>query len=95
MGCLKRRVQPEDVVINCSKGVKIPPPEGHKWKEIRCDNTVRNPIEKIDLIIFFKVTRLCSWTENVLGSNKYIMLNPSSKLKGQKDWEKFEKARKV
>jgi len=23
------------------------------------------------------------------------MLNPSSKLKGQKDWEKFEKARKV
>uniref|UniRef100_A0A914IB77 DNA topoisomerase I n=1 Tax=Globodera rostochiensis TaxID=31243 RepID=A0A914IB77_GLORO len=80
MGSLKKRVQPEDVVINCSKGLKIMPPEGHKWKEIRHDNTV---------------TWLCSWTENVLGSNKYIMLNPSSKLKGQKDWDKFEKARKL
>ncbi|KAL3122538.1 hypothetical protein niasHT_003074 [Heterodera trifolii] len=80
MGSLKKRVQPEEVVINCSRGLKIMPPEGHKWKEIRHDNTV---------------TWLCSWTENVLGSNKYIMLNPSSKLKGQKDWEKFEKARKL
>lgn len=40
MGCLKKRVRPEDVVINCSPGVKIPPPKGHKWKEIRHDNTV-------------------------------------------------------
>ena len=40
MGCLKKRIQPEDVVINCSKGVHIPPPKGHKWKEIRHDNTV-------------------------------------------------------
>lgn len=40
MGCLKRRVQPEDVIINCSKGVNIPTPKGHKWKEIRHDNTV-------------------------------------------------------
>lgn len=80
MGCLKLRVQPEDVIINCSKGVTIPPPKGHKWKEVRHDNMV---------------TWLCSWNENVLFSNKYIMLNPSSKLKGQKDWEKFEKARKL
>nr|CAD2157073.1 unnamed protein product [Meloidogyne enterolobii] len=80
MGCLKLRVQPEDVIINCSKGVTISPPKGHKWKEVRHDNMV---------------TWLCSWNENVLFSNKYIMLNPSSKLKGQKDWEKFEKARKL
>lgn len=44
MGCLKKRVQPEDVVINCSKGVHIPPPKGHKWKEIRHDNTVSKQI---------------------------------------------------
>ncbi|KAF7639953.1 DNA topoisomerase I [Meloidogyne graminicola] len=69
-----------DVIINCSKGINIPPPKGHKWKEVRHDNMV---------------TWLCSWNENVLFSNKYIMLNPSSKLKGQKDWEKFEKARKL
>lgn len=46
---------------------KIPvPPEGHKWKEVRCDNTV---------------TWLASWTENIQNTLKYIMLNPSSKLK--------------
>lgn len=67
MGCLKKRTRPEDVIINCSKDSKPPtPPAGHRWKEVRYDNTV---------------TWLCSWTENVLGSNKYIMLNPSSKIK--------------
>ncbi|VDN56701.1 unnamed protein product [Dracunculus medinensis] len=81
MGCLKRRVQPEDVIINCSKGSEIPiPPAGHKWKEVRHDNTV---------------TWLCAWTENVLGQIKYIMLNPSSKIKGEKDYEKFETARRL
>lgn len=81
MGRLKRRVQPEDVIINCSKDSEIPvPPEGHHWKEVRHDNTV---------------TWLCSWTENVLGNNKYIMLNPSSKIKGEKDYEKFETARRL
>ena len=35
MGMLKKRVQPEDVIINCSKGAKVPdPPKGHKWKEV-------------------------------------------------------------
>lgn len=46
---------------------KIPePPAGHQWKEVRHDNTV---------------TWLASWTENVQGSIKYIMLNANSKLK--------------
>lgn len=41
MGKLKKRVMPEDVIINCSKDSKKPvPPEGHKWKEVRHDNTV-------------------------------------------------------
>ncbi|XP_014361563.2 DNA topoisomerase I, mitochondrial [Papilio machaon] len=81
MGMLKRRVMPEDVLINCSKDSKIPkPPPGHKWKEVRHDNTV---------------TWLASWTENVQGQTKYVMLNPSSKLKGEKDWQKYETARKL
>ncbi|OZC12397.1 hypothetical protein X798_00028 [Onchocerca flexuosa] len=81
MGRLKRRINPEDVIINCSKDSEIPkPPEGHRWKEVRHDNTV---------------TWLCSWTENILGSIKYIMLNPSSKIKGEKDYEKFETARRL
>ncbi|XP_014247767.1 DNA topoisomerase I, mitochondrial isoform X1 [Cimex lectularius] len=81
MGMLKKRVMPEDVSINCSKDSKIPvPPPGHKWKEVKHDNTV---------------TWLASWTENVQGQVKYVMLNPSSKLKGEKDWQKYETARKL
>uniref|UniRef100_A0A8C1ZKZ8 DNA topoisomerase I n=1 Tax=Cyprinus carpio TaxID=7962 RepID=A0A8C1ZKZ8_CYPCA len=80
-GMLKKRIQPEDVIINCSKGSRIPePPAGHRWKEVRHDNTV---------------TWLASWTENVQGSCKYVMLNANSKLKGEKDWEKYEVARKL
>uniref|UniRef100_W5LKP9 DNA topoisomerase I n=2 Tax=Astyanax mexicanus TaxID=7994 RepID=W5LKP9_ASTMX len=80
-GMLKKRIQPEDVIINCSKDSCIPqPPAGHKWKEVRHDNTV---------------TWLASWTENVQGSCKYVMLNANSKLKGEKDWEKYEVARKL
>ncbi|XP_047008759.2 DNA topoisomerase I, mitochondrial [Ictalurus punctatus] len=80
-GMLKKRIQPEDVIINCSRDSRIPePPAGHSWKEVRHDNTV---------------TWLASWTENVQGSCKYIMLNANSKLKGEKDWEKYEVARKL
>ncbi|CAJ1057227.1 DNA topoisomerase I%2C mitochondrial isoform X1 [Xyrichtys novacula] len=80
-GMLKKRIQPEDVIINCSSDSSIPvPPAGHQWKEVRHDNTV---------------TWLASWTENIQGSIKYIMLNANSKLKGEKDWEKFEVARKL
>ncbi|XP_043927955.1 DNA topoisomerase 1-like [Protopterus annectens] len=81
MGMLKRRLMPEDVIINCSKDSKVPePPEGHKWKEVRHDN---------------KVTWLVSWTENIQCSIKYIMLNPSSRIKGEKDWQKYETARRL
>ncbi|XP_069778297.1 DNA topoisomerase I, mitochondrial-like isoform X3 [Narcine bancroftii] len=81
MGKLKKRIMPEDVIINCSKDSKIPePPKGHYWKEVRFDN---------------KVTWLASWVENVQGLNKYVMLNPSSKLKAEKDWQKYEVARRL
>ncbi|OQV12457.1 DNA topoisomerase 1 [Hypsibius exemplaris] len=81
MGSLKHRVHPENVIINCSSRDAAPrPPAGHKWKEVRHDN---------------KVTWLACWTDNILGSVKYVMLNPSSKLKGQKDMQKYEVARKL
>ncbi|XP_046354465.1 DNA topoisomerase I, mitochondrial-like isoform X1 [Haliotis rufescens] len=80
-GMLKRRVQPEDVIINCSKESVIPKaPEGHKWREVRHDNMV---------------TWLSSWNENIQGQTKYIMLNAASKLKGEKDWQKYEVARRL
>ena len=69
-GMIKRRTMPEDVIINCSKDSQCPqPPKGHKWKKVQHDNTV---------------TWLASWTENIQGQIKYIMLNPSSRLKGEK-----------
>uniref|UniRef100_A0A182IUK9 DNA topoisomerase I n=1 Tax=Anopheles atroparvus TaxID=41427 RepID=A0A182IUK9_ANOAO len=81
MGLVKRRVMPEDVIINCSKDSKVPvAPAGHRWKEVRHDNTV---------------SWLASWVENVQGQVKYVMLNPSSKLKGEKDWQKYETARRL
>ena len=61
MGCLKLRVQPEDVIINCSKGVTISPPKGHKWKEVRHDNMV--------FIIFFKFT-----SYSLLGSRPWVVI---------------------
>merc|ERR1719295_2445702 len=80
-GMIKRRIMPEDVIINCSKDSEIPqPPKGHKWKKVQYDNSV---------------TWLASWTENIQGQIKYIMLNPSSRLKGEKDWQKYEKARQL
>lgn len=49
---------------------KVPvPPAGHRWKEVRHDNTV---------------TWLASWTENIQGAIKYVMLNANSKLKVKK-----------
>uniref|UniRef100_F6WE33 DNA topoisomerase I n=1 Tax=Ornithorhynchus anatinus TaxID=9258 RepID=F6WE33_ORNAN len=66
--------------VFCDYSKVPPPPPGHRWKEVRHDN---------------KVTWLVSWTENIQGSIKYIMLNPSSRIKGEKDWQKYETARRL
>ncbi|ALC48487.1 Top1 [Drosophila busckii] len=81
MGMIKRRIAASDVSINCGKSSHVPkPPPGQTWKEVRHDSTV---------------TWLASWIENVQGQVKYIMLNPSSKLKGEKDHIKYETARRL
>ncbi|XP_069847628.1 DNA topoisomerase I, mitochondrial-like isoform X1 [Dipodomys merriami] len=80
IGMVKRRVLPEDVVINCSRDAVPRPPVGHQWREVCSDTTV---------------TWLAAWTENVQNRTKYIALNPSSKLKGEKDRQKYEVARRL
>ncbi|KAM6953739.1 DNA topoisomerase I, mitochondrial [Aplochiton taeniatus] len=81
MGKLKKRIQAEDITINCSKDCVPPaPPAGHHWRKVQHDDSV---------------TWLASWVENVQSSIKYVMLNPSSKLKGEKDWQKYELARRL
>lgn len=60
-------VQSLKTIFSTRRDSKYPePPPGTKWKEVRHDN---------------KVTWLVSWTENIQGSIKYIMLNPSSRIK--------------
>ncbi|EGD78186.1 DNA binding/DNA topoisomerase type I [Salpingoeca rosetta] len=81
MGKLKRRVLPEQVIINIGKEAKVPePPAGHRWKEVRHDN---------------KVSWLAAWVENIQKSNKYVMLAPDSHIKGRTDWKKYELARSL
>lgn len=81
MGMVKRRVNAEDITINIGKGEKVPePPAGHKWKEV-----INND----------QVTWLATWTENVQGSIKYVMLNANSRMKGESDLKKYEKAREL
>ncbi|CCD23929.1 DNA topoisomerase 1 NDAI_0C02690 [Naumovozyma dairenensis CBS 421] len=80
-GKLKRRVQPEDIVLNLSEDAPIPEaPAGHQWGEVRHDNTVQ---------------WLAMWKENIFNSLKYVRLAANSSLKGQNDLKKFEKARQL
>lgn len=80
-GTVKTRVMPEQITINIGKEAKVPPPpEGHKWKEIRHDQ---------------EATWLAMWQENVNGNYKYVMLAANSDVKGQSDYKKFEKAREL
>ncbi|KXS15148.1 hypothetical protein M427DRAFT_123840 [Gonapodya prolifera JEL478] len=78
-GRLKKRVMPEQVVINIGADAKVPdPPGGHQWCEVVHDNTV---------------TWLAYWKENVNDAFKYVFFAAGSSLKGQSDLKKFEKAR--
>lgn len=79
-GKLKKRIRAEDIIINIGKKAEVPKPAKGKWKEVRHDNTV---------------SWLASWTENIQGNVKYVMLNPSSKAKSMNDFQKYEKARKL
>jgi DNA topoisomerase I len=80
-GTVKTRVMPEQITINIGKEAEVPPPpEGHKWKEVRHDK---------------EGTWLAMWQENVNGNYKYVMLAANSDVKGQSDHKKFEKAREL
>lgn len=80
MGKLKKRIRAEDIIINIGKKAQVPKPPQGRWKEVRHDNTV---------------SWLASWTENIMSNVKYVMLNPSSKAKSMKDYQKYEKAREL
>ncbi|KAK7541044.1 DNA topoisomerase 1 [Phyllosticta citribraziliensis] len=80
-GKVKKRVLPEQITINIGKEARVPPaPAGHKWKEVKHDQTG---------------TWLAMWQENINLAYKYVMLAANSDIKGQSDYKKFEKAREL
>ena len=80
-GRVKKRVLPEQIIINIGKEATVPaPPEGHRWKEVKHDQ---------------EGTWLAMWQENINGAYKYVMLAANSDVKGQSDYKKFEKAREL
>ncbi|KAL0875344.1 hypothetical protein Bca101_025049 [Brassica carinata] len=83
MGKLRKRIRPCDITINIGKDAPIPecPIPGERWKEVKHDNTV---------------TWLAFWNDPINPKEfKYVFLAASSALKGQRDKEKYEKARKL
>jgi len=81
MGKIKKRIQPEDIILNLSKDAEIPkPPDGHQWKEIVHVNDN---------------WWLASWKDNITGKTKYVWLADSSSYKSASDMHKFELARSL
>lgn len=80
-GKLKRRIHPEDIILNLGKDSPIPePPAGHKWGEVRHDQTVQ---------------WIAQWTDSSFNKIKYVRMAANSSFKGQSDFKKFEKAREL
>lgn len=82
IGHIKKRILPEDVIINISKDAVIPKPNliNHKWKKIIHDKNV---------------IWLASWKENITGKNKYIFTSLDSFFKSKSDESKFDLARQL
>ena len=80
-GKIKRRVQPEDIIINIGKKDKIPePPEGHEWGQIVHDNCAE---------------WLASWKENINNDTKYVWLAQDAEFRQASDESKFDFARQL
>ena len=82
IGKIKKRILPEDIIINIGEESKIPDTgiPGSNWKEVINDNTV---------------TWLAAWKDNITGKMKYIRLSDKSDFKAESDKAKFNLARKL
>lgn len=78
-GSWKRRIQPEDIIINCSSNPPTPP-AGHSWKKIIESKTG---------------LWTSSWTSELLDKPKHIMFAGDSIVKQSADQKKFQKAIKL
>lgn len=82
MGRIKKRIMPEDIIINIGKSSKVPEPSpGHKWKQVIHNDTV---------------TWLCGWNDTINTKDwKYVQFGATSSIKAESDIQKYEKARKL
>ncbi len=81
MGRLKRRIKPNDVSLNISKGFPIPTPNVNgKWKEIVHDKSS---------------IWIASWYDEVTDKIKYVYPSMESILKSESDLHKFNTAKKL
>lgn len=80
-GKWKARVQPEDVTLNLDEDAPIPPaPPGHHWKEI---------VHEHDAMW------IASWWDDLAKKRKYIWLAETSRLRQERDKEKYRQAAKL
>ncbi|PHJ23809.1 dna topoisomerase i [Cystoisospora suis] len=81
-GMLKRRIFSEDVILNLAEDAPVPRVSlpGHAWKDVFHDNSV---------------TWLAFYRDSINDQVKYMYLAAQSKFKGQQDFLKYEKARKL
>jgi DNA topoisomerase-1 len=80
IGHIKKRIKPEDVIINISKDAPIPKPPSGKWKDVINDKSV---------------IWLSSWKEEITGKNKYVFTSLDSFFKSKSDESKFDLARSL
>jgi DNA topoisomerase-1 len=81
IGRIKKRVRPEDVILNLDKEAKIPIPNvPGKWGSIIHERTV---------------IWLATWKEEITGKNKYIFTSLDSFFKSKSDESKFDLARQL
>jgi len=83
-GRIKQRVVPEFVSLNVGSDDPIPicPIPGHAWKKVQS-----NP----------EATWLCQFKDerSKYANGKYVFLAAESKIKGENDKKKYEKARRL
>jgi len=81
IGRIKKRIRPEDVIINLDKEAKIPIPNvPGKWGAVVHERTV---------------IWLATWKEEITGKNKYIFTSLDSFFKSKSDESKFDLARQL
>lgn len=81
LGKVKKRIYPEDIIINIGSGEKIPNAlPGHTWRDVIHDRSVE---------------WLASWKDDITGKIKYVWLGAHSDFKSKSDMAKFDLARKL